>query len=455
MKRAVSVSALLAFILLFSLLPACSPAGGETPSASEAPAEEGLGGITVKMAFPYEIVMTPGVSVENDAFIARVADAEEKYDCKIEFVYKSQTDYYNTLVQSCLAGQPLGDIVNVGFAYLLDYANTGVLEPLNQFDSYNQYLGNQLSEKASEWMTFDGSTYGMCAEPLEQRMFVTFNKRIFEENNLEDPYELAAAGEWTWEKFTEYAKACTRYDASGDITQYGFYGDLFSVMASAVASNHGELVALEGGRYEMAMDSPNTLEALNQVEEWMHTDRIMNAETVYFDSPMRMFERGRAAMIMCPGIWVPSERFNTTMTDDDFGVIYFPKGPQADDYVALYDNWECICVPTSTSIDKDTLIRLYVETELPVDFDVSTDVAQIFTDKYEFCLRDEGSLEVLLDIQTNNKFWNLHYYELFYTAWNDLPNFASELAGGEKTAAQVVAEIEQPLQAYLDDNFNS
>lgn len=131
---------------------------------------------------------------------------EKKYDCKIEFVYKSQTDYYNTLVQNCLAGQPTGDVINVGSSRLPDYARKGILEPLEGYDAYKQYLGNQLSKKASDWMSLDGKTYGMCAEPLEQRMFVTFNKRIFKENNLDDPYELAKAGNWTWEKFTEYSQ---------------------------------------------------------------------------------------------------------------------------------------------------------------------------------------------------------------------------------------------------------
>lgn len=117
-------------------------------------------------------------------------------------------------------------------------------------------------------MSLDGKTYGMCAEPLEQRMFVTFNKRIFKENNLDDPYELAKAGNWTWEKFTEYAKKCTRYDSSGKITQYGFHGDLFSVMASAIASNMGDVVSFENNTYRLVLDSPNSLEALNQVEKW-------------------------------------------------------------------------------------------------------------------------------------------------------------------------------------------
>ena len=70
----------------------------------------------------------------------------------------------------------------------------------------------------------------------------------------------------------------------------------------------------------------------------------------------------------------------------------------------------------STKIDKDTLIRLYVETKLPADFDASSDVAEIFTNKYGASLRDEGSLEVLLDIQTNSC--------LLYTSYdNERPDY--------------------------------
>lgn len=160
-------------------------------------------------------------------------------------------------------------------------------------------------------------------------------------------------------------------------------------------------------------------------------------------------------MILCPGIWVPYERFNTTMTDDDYGVIYFPKGPKASDYVASYDGWECICLPTSTKIDKDTLIRLYVETKLSADFDASTDVAEIFTSKYGLLPAGRGlPRRCCWILQTNNKFRLIRYRELFELTGDSLPNFANELASGDKTAAQVVAQVKQPLQAYLDDNYN-
>ena len=152
MKKVSRVLALLgAAVMLMGVCTACNGGTGSSSADPDAPSVKGLGGITVKMAFPYEIVMTPGLSAENDAFISRVGEVEKKYDCKIEFVYKSQTDYYNTLVQNCLAGQPTGDVINVGSSRLPDYARKGILEPLEGYDAYKQYLGNQLSKKASDW----------------------------------------------------------------------------------------------------------------------------------------------------------------------------------------------------------------------------------------------------------------------------------------------------------------
>ena len=46
-------------------------------------------------------------------------------------------------------------------------------------------------------------------------MYMTYNAAMIDSLGLEAPESLAEKGEWTWDKFAEYAKACTQ-DTDGD-----------------------------------------------------------------------------------------------------------------------------------------------------------------------------------------------------------------------------------------------
>lgn len=447
---------LLAIMLATVVLTGLAGCKGGSNSKKEIAVQD-LNGETVTMSFDYEIPLEPGVNTYTDELIERIDAVEKKWNCKIDIVTTSQGEYYSSLMTNCLAGDPPGDIMNMEGRYVINYARAGIIQPLNNLQAYKNEIGNKLAIGAEEMLTVDGNVYGMGVEPWEGYNVITYNKRIFEENNLEDPYELAKAGKWDWDKFTEYAKATTVTSSSGKITQYGFYGDLFEIMASTIASNNGEIISCKDGKYEFKMDSANSIEALNQVEKWMHTDKIMNTEAVDWLLPVRMFEKGKVAMVMTPGIWMIEERFNVNC-EDDYGVIYFPKGPKADDYVTLRSDGEYVTIPTATKFDPEVLTQIYTEVFLPEDFNAKTDIENEILKQYGNIFRDDGSEDVIVDLAVNHKDYTLLYMSLGLEN-SDLefslrPNFANNIAKGEKTVAQLLSEIKKPLQNYLDDNYN-
>ena len=50
-------------------------------------------------------------------------------------------------------------------------------------------------------MTYKDGIYGMSTE-MEPRAGIFYNKRLFEEAGIsaDEPYDLQAKGEWTWDK---------------------------------------------------------------------------------------------------------------------------------------------------------------------------------------------------------------------------------------------------------------
>ena len=64
-------------------------------------------------------------------------------------------------------------------------------------------------------------------------------------------------------------------------------------MASAIASIWATSYPFENNTYRLALDSPNSLEALNQVEKMdAHGSDHERGACVYWDGPMRMLKKG-------------------------------------------------------------------------------------------------------------------------------------------------------------------
>lgn len=71
---------------------------------------------------------------------------------------------------------------------------------------------------------------------------------MIEDLGLEDPQELYNKGQWTWEKFAEYAKAGTRdTDNDGSIDVYG-YGGVFTDFVNGIVMNNGVLSPVQQPR---------------------------------------------------------------------------------------------------------------------------------------------------------------------------------------------------------------
>ena len=63
-------------------------------------------------------------------------------------------------------------------------------------------------------------------------MYMAYNAQVIDKLGLEAPEKLAEKGEWTWDKFEEYAKKCTQdTDGDGKVDMYG-YGNSLDINSS-------------------------------------------------------------------------------------------------------------------------------------------------------------------------------------------------------------------------------
>jgi len=157
-----------------------------------------------------------------------VAKVEEKYNVTLEYMNLTYAGVQESINTSILAGTPDCDI------YLVDTA-IGIPAVMNGYATNLKDVLPADSDLFGDKVVMnyldlgDGGAYMLKPVAAQSQVEATyplmFNLQMIQDANLEDPRDLYARGEWTWDKFLEYCVALTK-DTNGDgITDvYGFGG---------------------------------------------------------------------------------------------------------------------------------------------------------------------------------------------------------------------------------------
>lgn len=205
MKRQLVV--LLALCMLLSLLlPGCksTPASSGTPGSVP---EEGIGSDDLESDFPAIPLESKEIRVMNPdpEFDEKLVELlEQQYGVKPIPVTVSWADIpvrLSTMVMS----DDAPDLV-VNRSDLEDYPSyivNNLVQPIDGYINLEHKLFRDLKD-AYEYSLWDGKHY-MLIGHLGHEMGVMFNTKLFEEYDLENPWELYLKGEWDWDALREMA----------------------------------------------------------------------------------------------------------------------------------------------------------------------------------------------------------------------------------------------------------
>jgi len=165
---------------------------------------------------------------------------------------------------------------------------------------------------------------------------VYFNMRLLQEAGLEPelPFDLQAAGDWTWDAFMDVARATTRdLDGDGIPDTWGIatFGQEF--LEQTLVSNGAKYVGLDPatGRFVNTTNTPEFLEALTWANNLGEENVTMpEPEGMGWDFFVSAFNNGMAAMRAAGG-YVAGAQVNPNL-NDPWGFVVFPKGPRASTY---------------------------------------------------------------------------------------------------------------------------
>lgn len=308
--------------------------------------------------------MEAGASELSDEILARNKAIEEKFHCKISYEYYDPTSFFDETYTLIMSGEKVADIMDVtlftyGKLMVGDYLYD--LSTLPHVDFTKEHWLDLYNETA---VLHTGERYGasaMFANPYTHGFGVYFNKRLLEELNLENPYDLVAANNWNWDTFGQMlSKGMKDVDSDGvfgnnDI--YSITGGLDGGFTAMYLANELNMFRIDAdGRVQYAMTDDNVIPTLTTLKNMFSTPG-----TYYY---------GGGDSELCTNMFINGQvtfYFNLTTRgqalrnmNDDFGLVPIPMGPDASQYYSPIDhNTPIVCVPRS--IDNPEATGLILE----------------------------------------------------------------------------------------------
>jgi len=239
-------------------------------------------------------------------------------DTKVVFEHTPYTGY-DSKILTRIAGGAAPDIIATEVDYFVTFASKGVLENLSPYiENDATFSKEDFFPTILDRFTVGGSLY---AVPRDVAPFacVFYNKNLFDEAELPYPTD-----DWNWDDLLRLARALTKRNASGRVTQYGFYGWAWQ---NFIYGNGGAMVDNVKNPTRTLIDDPRTIEGLQFYADMINLYKVMPTPVALANLGMGvdlMFASGRLAMFLS-GIWeTPGLR------NYDFGwdVAMFPKNAQ-------------------------------------------------------------------------------------------------------------------------------
>ena len=153
----------------------------------------------------------------DQAVYTRNRNVEERFKVEIDPIESSDANSLSE-VSIVQAGEDAYDLICVFGRYFGSYSQQGLC--VNWYDlPYVNMEADWWHQGIRETFTFANKVFAMTGDisymSTASAYAVLFSKDIFDENNIAYPYDDVRNGTWTFEKFTQIARACAR-DLNGD-----------------------------------------------------------------------------------------------------------------------------------------------------------------------------------------------------------------------------------------------
>ena len=330
---------------------------------------------------------------------------EEKYNCTIQIIPSDNS--IETIRTKVLGGDKIADLLDIDGTKITQLARSGYIVALDDIDGLNINDSRWISGY-TRLTEFNGKHYGVnFMRPAEARVCLVYNRDLLKKFGVtEDPQQLVKDNKWTFDKFAEMAKACTR-DTNGDgITDtYGIYTRLPNLFGmSMIAANGGKLVTMENGIAKESFTDNKVLTALNFVNKLVNEDKSFkiateanSAASISSKEIAAHFANGEATFIYCES-WVLNQAIKPVSGDIDYAILPLPMGPDASDYVSPAENARNFCISSTNKDVEKTVIIMNAIAKAVAEYGEGDDWWKYDVEADYFQMGDTESVEIYMSL---------------------------------------------------------
>lgn len=390
-------------------------------------------------------------NMANPDFVRMITAKEKveiKYNCKIEADYStpSYTASLTRVVNDMMAGVATWDfaqtytqntfpLIKHGF-----YINVGEI-----LKDYPDAYKNLLLDVTTIWK---GNHYGLSLGTYLNRYAIFYNRGLLEREAIPDINNYyVKEDQWTWDSFLDVAIKATR-DLNGDgiSDQWGFNDYSNRVGAMLIASNGASPVVYRGGdNYELTLNDPKTVKALNFLSDMYNIYKVtpasgvINIKTNYDTLAMSM----STSSALMQYFFTPYG----TWKGINWGVAYLPKGPDASEYsTGLMNNTFFYSFPTYIR-EPEKVIRVIAEWL----YEYRKDEGITALEKANMWAEFPEDREVLMKLMTELPppiYNNTTAFGNFESIMNS--SVYAKVIGRELTAIAAIEKVVPQLQSLID-----
>lgn len=371
----------------------CATSTPAPPTPTEIPYRN-LGGMEIIIGYHFVPEKSADIGFKSSVEVYH-EKIMEKYNFQIK---KKEVARWGNMVEAYIesvqAGTPIAQIVELEHRF--------VAEPMKKRLFYDLATLAELDFSEEKWndsvrelMTVGDSIYGMNAGASEPVGGVIFNKRLFEEAGLDPnlPYDLQAAGEWTWSKFAELCEILTRdTDGDGQTDVYATVSRGATTLQTLVASAGSDFVRRdEEGILHNNLQSEEVIIAMNfAVDLYQKGYEMPQPEGSEWDYFIPAFREGKAAMQFGEAYRCsPGNDYGNCM-EDEVGFVMPPKPDGTEGYRSyLCDN--VVVIPSC--YDEETAGNIAYAYNLYTEMLESDEGGEGWEEKYYSWFMDDRAVE--------------------------------------------------------------
>ncbi len=247
-----------------------------------------------------------------------------------------------------------------------DMIMNGQVVDMNEMDI--DFSAEWFNQKSNEALEVGGKQFFCLSDyMLPDPNVVLFNKKLIEDNHMEDPYQLVRDGKWTIDKMAEMASVITQDNGDTIWDQkdtYGFSAPGGWYLSSFMFCADVDFIGRnDAGEFELLFDNNRTYTIMEKL------DNLLNGPDTY------IFENAALAgnaTAMEKAILIDSNRclftlmalnilYSVRNIETEFGILPYPKlDEEQEDYVS--NDWSgLMCVPMSLPEDSYQMVGDTIE----------------------------------------------------------------------------------------------